>query len=223
MTMTAEQTLTEQESRLRRLFERIIPDDELHAGWLNVLSYLEYMGSRKIFKTQKQDHIDEALLRHASEEARHALVLKQMVEKILPGQKNSYEHEGLLCGFSAFRYFQSLDAMVKRGLSNGGESRDFSYRCYVYVSYIIEIRANWLYKIYSEELKKAGSSVSVNMIINDEIRHLEDMKEEIERTDPGYESRIEDFLKREERWFVRLIDNLEKSIEAAQATFGDSL
>lgn len=211
MTLMAD-TIEKQETRLRTLLGRIIKNDQLHARWLNVLSYLEYIGSRKIFKTQKQNIINEAILRHASDEARHALALKQMVEKLLGQETISFEKQGLLCGYSAFRYFQSLDIMVKKELSGDQDDVDFSYRCYVYVSYIIEVRANWLYRIYSEELKQNNSSVSVGMIISDEIRHLDDMQEEIGRVDPNYERRIENFLAQEDSFFGRFLSNLEKNI-----------
>ncbi len=204
------------DTRLKKHLNDIIQNNELHARWLNMLSYLEFVGSRKIFKTQKTGILNEEILKHASDEARHALILKQMCLKlgINPDENNkTYESDGLLCGYSAYRYFQSLDSMVKHDLDpKYGKEKDFSYRCYVYVSYIIEVRANWLYAIYSDILKQANSAVSVSGIINDEVRHLDDMEKEIRRVDPNCQARIPALLQKESDYFQRFLDTLERAL-----------
>ena len=195
------------------ILEAIVSDNHTHARWLNVLSYLEYIGSRKIFKTQKQDIMNEAILRHASDEARHALILKQLIEKLNIDEFESYETSNLLFGFSGFRYFQSLDSMVKKEITKDGRSKtETAYLCYVYVSLIIEIRANWLYDLYSKVLKKFNSPVSVSSIINDEVRHLADTLQEIEKIDTNQSNRINQFVKQESDYFYRFYESLRDNI-----------
>ncbi len=41
--------------RLEALVDRIVADPALHARWLNTFSYLEYVGFRKIVKSQKAE------------------------------------------------------------------------------------------------------------------------------------------------------------------------
>lgn len=205
-----------QAEKFRGLLERVIADNELHARWLNMLSYLEFVGSRKIFKTQRAGVLNEEILKHASDEARHALVLKQMCLKLDVEKRENFENEDLLCGFSAYRYFQSLDSTAKQTFEGEiSNPEELAYRCYVYVSYIIEVRANWLYGVYAALLKKASSPVSVSAIIHDEVRHLEDMSAEIRRVDSEYEARIEEFLAKEERFFLRFLDTFERTLGAA--------
>ena len=49
----------------------------LHARWLNMFSYLEYIGFRKIVKSQGAENLSLETLGHAVEEGRHALMLKK--------------------------------------------------------------------------------------------------------------------------------------------------
>ncbi|MES0491917.1 MAG: hypothetical protein ABUK01_18120 [Leptospirales bacterium] len=198
------------------ILEAIVNNDQTHARWLNVLSYLEYIGSRKIFKTQTSEVMNETILRHASDEARHALILKQLIEKLDSNQLESYDSNNLLFGFSGFRYFQSLDAMVKNEIAKDARPKtQTAYLCYVYVSLIIEIRANWLYELYAKVLKKLNSPVSVSSIINDEVRHLADTLKEIENIDDKQVNRIEHFVQQESEYFNRFYEALRNNILAS--------
>ena len=202
-----------QYSEIDNFFNQIIEDDNKHASWLNVLSYLEYIGSRKIFKTQKQEDMNEVILRHAADEARHALILKQMIEKLSVSDYGSYDTEHLMKGYSAYRYFQSLDSIVKKSFGNKRKNdREFTHLCYLYVSLIIEIRANWLYDHYSNALTRNNSPVNVSGIINDEIRHLEDTWNEIAKLDTGHLDRIKALSKSENNYFYNWYLNLLKQL-----------
>jgi rubrerythrin len=174
-----------------------------------MLSYLEYIGSRKIFKTQEQGVLNEAILRHASDEARHALILKTMIERLTPGENSGYDPKELLCGYSAYRYFQSLDSIVKKTLQNRkAEFKNFAYACYVYVSHIIEIRANWMYAIYAECLDEKKSTVSVTAIINDEKNHLSDTELIIKNLDPRHGEYIYELDQKEKIIFLKFFNNI---------------
>jgi hypothetical protein len=55
----------------RGLLDRVVAGDANHPKLMNTLSMLEHMGSHKIMATQHGPHIDEATLRHLTEECHH--------------------------------------------------------------------------------------------------------------------------------------------------------
>jgi len=212
--------MSQSTKRLETVLLKIISDHHTHARWINLLSYLEFMGSRKIFKTQKNGRISEAILKHAADEARHALILKQMISKITDDSGfEFYNASHILNAYSGFRYMQSLDAMVKKYmLSVFGSGEDFSYICYVYMSYVIEVRANWLYDIYSGLLERNKSAIHVSGIISDEVRHLDDMSREITNIDSKSGEHIKYFLGRESMLFERFLTSVEHCLMPAEKT-----
>ena len=97
------------QDRLEDLIGAIVADPALHARWLNTFSYLEYVGFRKIVKSQRAEALTAAILGHACEEGRHALGLKKLAVKLGGSAFDSYAPEALLCGEEAEAYFQELD------------------------------------------------------------------------------------------------------------------
>jgi len=198
------------DDEMNSLLSAIVQNNEKHYSWLNTLSFLEYMGSRKIFRTQDKAVLSEKILKHASDESRHALYLKQLACKLGRSECEDYTRENMLSGFSAYRYFQSLDIEVKKEFA--GLPKHKSYHiCYVYVSYIIEIRANWMYDLYAKALQANNSPVSVGPIIGDEKRHLEEMKEELYEVDGDADKRLPRLLSLEKKLFNRFYQNLKKA------------
>jgi hypothetical protein len=122
---------------MKTILKRIIEDKEIYARFLNTLSLLEYVGARKILKSQSQDHIDEKVLAHISEELRHAQVLKRVALKNAPGICQTYAPAALFCGKEAFQYFQAVDQAVEKilypsdlkelGKRQGDESPEHSF------------------------------------------------------------------------------------------------
>jgi hypothetical protein len=94
---------------LEECLAKILDDPNLHASWLNTFSYLEYVGFRKIVKSQASDSMSLETLGHAVEEGRHALRLKRLAVKVGGVAFDSYRAEKLLCGDAAEAYFQKLD------------------------------------------------------------------------------------------------------------------
>jgi hypothetical protein len=78
------------ENRLESLVDKIVADQVLHARWLNTFSYLEYVGFRKIVKSQKAEALTAAILGHACEEGRHALGLKKLALRLGGAEFDSY-------------------------------------------------------------------------------------------------------------------------------------
>ncbi|MDH5656189.1 MAG: hypothetical protein OEZ34_09790 [Spirochaetia bacterium] len=188
---------------METILEKIIEKPDLHVRWLNTLSFLEHVGSRKILKTQSSDYTDPNTLRHAAEEARHAYFFKKVIDKIQP-ELPDYSRDNLLCGFSANRYFQSLDAMVHKKMKN---QKDAARLCYLYVTTLVEERAGWLYPIYQKALEKMNSPVNISGIIQEEERHLEEMHNGLEDMDKNI---LDEFLREEERYFQRYYESLSK-------------
>ncbi len=200
-------------SSIEKILDTIIADNALHARWLNTLSYLEHVGTRKIHKTQSRPDMTDLIIRHASEEARHAHFFKRMAEKLDPESVKDYNYSGMLCGFSAYKYFQSLDSMVEKSIMKiQGTQKADPFICYLYVTTLVEERAGWLYPVYEERLKKAESEITLTTVIQEEVRHLEDMHSAMGQVDDHWEERMEEFRKKELIFYNRFFSKLSDSI-----------
>ncbi len=191
---------------------KIVKKPTIHSKFLNTISFLEHMGSRKILSTQDIRDMNESLLRHAAEEARHAHFFKKMAGKIdhMPA---TYEWENLLAGYSAFRYFQNLDLMVQRSVEDSQlTNREFSYRCYQYTSLIIEERAGWLYHIYREVLANNGNLFSLDSVIAEEEKHLEDAIHSLQNAVDDFQGQMDFFRKGESDLFLRYYGKLKEKV-----------
>src|ERR1700733_11588698 len=94
---------------LEDLLYQIVSTPLLHAKWLNTLSYLENCGARKIAHCEHPTKVKEEMLKHASEEFRHAYYLKQQIRKVHPQPMNTYSLNSMLGGFASFHYLNLLD------------------------------------------------------------------------------------------------------------------
>ena len=199
------------DEKIQRLLDHLIQDPFLHARWLNTLSFMEHVGTRKIHKTQSGPALTDIVLQHASEEARHALFFKKVAEKVSPGFCPNYEKDTLLAGYSAYRYFQSLDSMARKKFSGKkkGPGRE-AFLCYLYVTTLIEERAGWLYPLYEKALKSGRAEFSIDSIIREEEGHLKTMYEVMTKEDPGWESSMKEFREKEAELFDRLIVSVQE-------------
>ncbi|MDV6237035.1 hypothetical protein CH379_015500 [Leptospira ellisii] len=197
---------------IRTFLQTIITDPIRHSRWLNTISFLEHMGSRKILATQSGFGTGEMILRHASEEARHAHFFKRMSERVSPGTCPDYRPEHMHCGFPAFLYFQRLDGMVLKNLKQDGiAGAKRSYLSYLYVTHLIEERADFLYAEYDRILEENGIPVSLKSILKEEESHLSDMKNALNEEDSQYEARYSLFQEKEELNYRRFETSLLKS------------
>jgi len=192
-------------SRTSALLRTITASRALHWRWLNTLSFLEHIGSRKIFRANLEAQMNEMLLRHASEEARHALFFKTMARREA-GLESDFAPDSLLCGSSANRYIQSLDSAVKRRIGTGQ-----GFHCYLLTTYLIEVRAGSVYPLYQEILSNAKSPISLRSIILEEEGHLAEMREEMSRH--GLDVEAEVLAPAEEALFARFLDRLEAACQ----------
>lgn len=170
----------------RQFFESIISSSHKHAKWLNTLSYLENCGARKIALCEHPVYVKEEMLKHASEEFRHAHYLKRQIPRLGPYFFIDYSMPYLLGGTNTLQYLNALDMKACRYLSQKGLSKaDIKNAAYCLVTYTIELRAEELYPLYNEILRLYKSPISVKSIILEEKEHLEEMRMEIAKLKNG--------------------------------------
>jgi rubrerythrin len=200
-------------SRVKAFLKKIISSTEHHSRWLNTISMLEHIGSRKIHASQTGSAISEMILRHASEEARHAAFFKKAAIKLSPNNCKTYEKQYLLSGLSAFLYFQRLDASIHKALKAAQEKGEREkLLCYLYVTKMIEERAEGFYGDYQEILENSELPLSLQGIIKEEEGHLREMNETLAELDPNFQQRSEKFREMEKRLFLKFLAQLELSI-----------
>lgn len=189
--------------RIENFLLSVIARPDLHWKWLNTLSLLEHIGSRKILRSNLRAEADETLLRHAAEEARHALFFKTMARRAGAGE--GYAADRCSCAGSANRYIQSLDAAVLAAVGSGN-----AFACYLLTTYLIEIRAGIVYTIYQRLLTESRSAISLRGILREEEGHLAEMTKEIQRL--GLAELARDLGALEEKAFARFLDRLETEV-----------
>jgi hypothetical protein len=173
------------EAVVRERFERwlagIPSRPALHVRFVNTLSLLEHIGSVKIARTQSGPAITAEVLQHLAEETRHAQVLKKIAHGIDAAAVPDYSDRALLAGAAARGYFARLDvavrAFVRRELPPALHNR----AAYALVTWLVELRAAWLYPAYQKALRGGGLPFSVRSIIGEEERHLAEIEEGMER------------------------------------------
>lgn len=171
----------------KQLLTAIVASNELHAKWLNTLSFLENCGARKIAACEHPTLVKEEMLKHAAEEFRHAHHLKRQIEKVSSDGMENYSLSLMLGGISTLHYLTALDLKASqylkaRGLSNNS----IKEAAYLLVTYAIELRADELYRIYDEVLRTAGSKVAVKSILLEEKEHLNEMIEGLTQLPSGF-------------------------------------
>lgn len=175
------------ESLTRQLLMAIVASDVLHAKWLNTLSFLENSGARKIAACEHPTLVREEMLKHAAEEFRHAHHLKRQIQKVSLHPMETYSLSLMLGGISTLHYLSALDLKVSQYLKAWGFSkRSIKEAAYLLVTYAIELRADELYRIYDEVLRKLGSKVAIKSILLEEKEHLNEMREGLAQLPLGF-------------------------------------
>lgn len=172
------------EAPVRAFLTEIVEDPETHAKFMNMLSMLEHMGSRKIMVSQmdRQSELTEDTLKHLAEEARHAYFFKRQAERMVKRPLDGYTEDNTMCRVPALMYFGRLDAGIAKQVLKGAEDTD--NQVYPWVSMIIELRACWLYHMYHEVLEKSSVTLSLKSLLAEEDQHLAEMFEMVgENTD----------------------------------------
>jgi len=159
-------------SDLNNLFDLFQQQPKFLAKFLHTLSLLEYIGTRKIIKSQHESEVSMEILLHASEEIRHARVFKKLAEEV--GQKSlgGYVSEDLLCMAEAEAYFQTVDSEVGRCVSDRRVA-------YALTTLLVEERALEIYPPLEDLLSSLGFSGRVAGILKEEENHLRAIHQEL--------------------------------------------
>lgn len=153
--------------RVRAFLQDIVEDKPRHALFLNMLSMLEHMGSRKIMLSQMKRVMTEDSLKHLAEEARHAYFFKRHAERVAGRSLDGWSDENTMCRIPAAMYFGRMDAGITKAVGDAA--------AYGWVSLIIELRACWLYAIYQEVLAESSDHMSLKSLLAEEDMHLAEM------------------------------------------------
>ena len=200
----------ESAARFRAGLARICGDVELHARFLNTLSLLEHVGSRKIMLARGTAG-DAGTLQHLAEETRHAFFFKRAAEKLA---RRRLDHGGacMLAGSAARFYMARLDARISSGLPRGNRLP------YLYMSLVIEDRAIWAYGIYQRVLTEMHCGISLKPVLAEEKLHLDAMLNEVEGQDVQARNRIPEFCALEHLAFERLWSAIEQDCARSTRT-----
>ena len=190
-----------------KILETVTNNKKLHARFLNTLSYLEYIGSRKMLKSLPAEILNKSFLDHINEEVRHSLFLKNLAEK-LEKASLGFKKQELIAGDSASHYFQEVDHYSLRfSFSNSNPILN-----YLYTTYAIEQRALIFYSLYNDILKKKSFPFSMQSILNDEAEHLDHVLKKIQKIDPFWEVHQEEISQFEHQKYFSLLISLEKEV-----------
>ncbi len=177
-----------------RLLSGNIPSQ---ARFLNTLSMLEYIGARKILKSQPEDGMSLMLLAHAAEELRHAKALKGLSERLGATTGTGYAPEETLCGADARAYFQTLDDRVAEQV--GAQS---SRLAYLYETLLIEARALRVYPKLMAAFQSPWVEAVGRGILAEEDRHLEEIERALASDDGAHRERLAGLRAEEESLFA---------------------
>ncbi len=190
---------------LIKILEKIVSNKDLHSYWLNTLSFLEYIGTRKMLKSLPAPILNETLLEHINEESRHSLFFKRLARK-MSGKNLSFHNHEMLCPKKTENYFQQVDQEAKK-ISQSNTTLN-----YLYTTYIVESRATSVYSIYNKILENKSFSFTVNPILKEEEKHLETVIYSIRKLDPFSEQNFEELKEYEHQVYFTLLRHLEKEI-----------
>jgi hypothetical protein len=196
--------------RLTRLLDTICASDELHPLFLNTLSMMEHIGSRKIMVTQARGDMDQPTLKHLADETRHAFFMKRHAQAASK-RDMAYGADDVLAQPAARMYFQRLELSMRQVLPAD------SAATYLYMSMIVEFRATWGYRIFQEALTRAGRNLPLKSLLAEERAHLTDMAERLESIGALAPEHIAAFSRRETAGFERLLGALEQDARVKNA------
>ncbi len=186
------------------LLGRICADTALLARFLNTLSLMEHIGSRKIMASQSRaDMPSGRTLKHLAEEARHAFFLKRAAEG-LAGRALGYGDDEIIAGAQARFYMGRLDAFIARSAQGPA--------AYLYMSLVVELRAIWFYETFQGALKQSGQALRLTSLLAEEKRHLADMRADLKGLGEEPDRHLPGFVAYEEKLFGKLTGALAAAI-----------
>jgi len=183
-------------------------DAAVHARFLNMLSLMEHIGSRKIMLSQAKAEFVQSTLRHLAEETRHAYFFKRLAEK-LARRPLSFSEPDTIAPASARAYMGRLDAAITNRLNGGGSELP-----YLYMSLIVELRAVWLYRLYQDVLDTEKTGIAIKSVLAEEELHLDAMLARLRARDPDASRHMQEFVSLEDLRFRELWRAVESEARA---------
>lgn len=195
--------------QLENWIKRLIRSQLDHAKFLNTLSLLEYIGARKIIKSQAEVAVSFEVLSHASEEIRHAMALKKVALRLSDHSLDSYAPEHLLCPEAAHSYIQGIDqGVAKKGIQV--PQKDPIEVNYLLTTLLLEERAGVLYPLYDSYLAQVGFPGVLKAICREEDSHLKAVTSSLGAC--ATDLPLSELRKMEEVEFARFFGALEQSL-----------
>jgi len=156
--------------RWQAFLDEAISSEPKHYLWLRSLSYLEYIGYRKMVKALGYDNVNKGVFHHLTDEIQHSFMLRELAEKSYGGKNRDLDfnrdHQGI-----AEEYFQGIDRDIGDWVKRW-TGKENPFLCYLLTSYIVEKRAMQVYPNYFNQLGEAPSKYIIQKIIKDESEHL---------------------------------------------------
>lgn len=199
--------------RLKAFLVSVSENKARHARFLNTLSMMEHMGSRRIMMTQSSAALCQETLKHMAEEARHAFFFKRQADR-LAGVTLDYDDDDMIAPAFARMYFKRLESFIANDVKNETKPR---YVAYLYMSMIIEFRAVWAFSLYQAVLNGKGVALSLKSLLAEEQGHLSGMEANLQALGVATTERLHRFLAKEQDLFERLLQRLESADVAAAA------
>ena len=203
-------------AKLKNFLETISQNQQTHSHWLNTLAFMEYIGCRKIIKSQHAANLNLMLLQHISEEARHAFHFKKLAHKVSPVASPNFKAEHTLKGPLAEDYFQAIDHKVEQSLSDcltpKSQASIKTTLNYFYTTWLIEERALMVYNIYNKILKTKAFPFNLDFILREEDGHLKATVQWIQKHDPQFKKRSKKLMLFEQKQFALLVQEWNKQI-----------
>lgn len=196
-------------ANLERILSKCIADNCLHSKLLNTFACLENAGARKISRFQRFGFVDDFVLRHAAEEARHALYFKAK------GKLQGFGENEILAGHSTRNYLRKIDISANRYIKMELQKRgkDGYMLAYLMVTLLIEERADFVYGVYERLLRKVRSEISLRSLLAEEDRHRRDICRFLqEKLGAGWRSIMDHLRPHEERVYRQWIMQVEKDL-----------
>ncbi len=177
----------------QKVLTDVVNRPEIHGRFLNTLSLLEYIGARKIMKSQDEARITPITLAHMTEEIRHAQIIKKLALKVGGDGVKTYSEDSLICGHEARAYIQAIDSAAASVVGPKN-----SWINYLLTTLVIEERAQELYPFYDELLIPLGLGGPLRAIFREEEGHLEQVITALKENGKITETQLE-LVRQEER------------------------
>ncbi len=162
--------MTQSSNPLSSFLEQALSSVPNHYLWLRSLSYLEYIGYRKMVKAVPYSEVNGGVFHHLSDEIQHSFMLKEVANRSLVVPKMPEAVFEKLVSI-AEEYFQGIDSMAHDWVAQKMGKED-SYSCYLWVSFMVEKRAMKVYPQYFSTLTESPIKLVIQKIIKDESEHL---------------------------------------------------